>query len=120
MLASKVPWSLRDVIKEICKQYKDHNPEAVYLDDDWCLYAKDDNLTLDSPCFIDQYPTIDDKDNEIYPPFISENNLQFMFMDSLLQDVIMNCLDQDSAVTPEKILEAITYYSKHDTFLMLE
>ena len=68
MLASKVPWSLRDVIKEICKQYKDHNPEAVFLDDDWCLYAKDDSLTLDSLCFIDQYPTIDDKDNEIYPP----------------------------------------------------
>lgn len=120
MLTSKVPWQMRDVLKEICRQYKDRNPETVYLDDDWCLYAKDDSLTLDSLCFIDQYPTIDDNDREIYPPFVSENDLHFMFMGSLLQDVIMNCLDQDSAVTPEEILEAITYYNQHDTFMPLK
>ena len=120
MLEQKTAWCMSDILKEICRQYEERDKKKVFADNGWCVYTKEHTVTLDTVCFIDDGPSINDHDEEIYPAFVCENHLKFLFMGDLVQDVVMSCLDQRDDVSLEKILEAIVYYYKHDTFLVLE
>ena len=120
MLEQRTAWRMSDIIKEICLKYEERDAKKVFADYGWCVYAKEDIETLDAECFIDESPYINEDDEEIYPAFVCENHLQLVFKGDLVQDVVMSCLDQKDDVSLEKIMEAILYYYRQDTFLVLE
>ena len=65
MLEQRKAWYISDIIKEICKQYEERDEKKIFADDGWCVYAKDSAIALDTICFIDGYPEINDNDEEI-------------------------------------------------------
>lgn len=85
----------------------------------FCVYGspQDGPLTLQTPCVIEAFPEITDDDEEIYPPTIIENALEFWFSDELLEDVIMSALHHKPSVTNSELLAAIDYYAEYDCFM---
>lgn len=89
----------------------------------YCIYSSilDSNeLMLKTICYIDDYPEIDDDDEEeIYSDFVNQNDLSLLFREELVQDVIMNAVDQKQSVTNQELLDAICFYNKNDNFMKL-
>lgn len=88
----------------------------------YCIYSKltsSYDLRLDTICYIDDYPEITDDDEEIFSEFVKGNSLSLLFREELVQDVIYNMLHQNQSATDQEILNATSYYSNHDNFMIL-
>ena len=86
------------------------------------VYGRDesDDVTLDTQCFIAEPVEVTEEleeIEEIFPKFVTENNLVFWFSDQLVQDVVSSALHQDVQATNETLLIALKYYEDHDCFL---
>ena len=113
----KQKYVFRELIDEIKEIYLADGNEAFYKGDGWCVYAKTEKLSLKSECYVLPYPDVDDDDNEIYPEFAVQNGLLFIYRDEMLQDVIANAVDEDEEISDKKLLKAINYYDKYDSFM---
>ncbi|MBG9987797.1 hypothetical protein HZY88_02240 [Aerococcaceae bacterium DSM 111176] len=92
------------------------------LGDTFCVYTKDNDtldLDIDSLYWVDDYPDVDDVDNEIYPSSVSEKNLYYCYSGQQFADVINVTQAGKPDATVEDYIKALNYYSQHDTFLVL-
>lgn len=113
----KQKYTFRELITEVKEAYLEDGEQSFYEGRGWCVYAKTEKLKLDSECYVLPYPDVDDDDNEILPEFAVQNGLEFIYRDEMLQDVIANAVDEDEEVSDKKLLKAIEYYDKFDTFM---
>lgn len=89
--------------------------------EDFCLYAKDEDVKYsDLICYLERNPTISDDDEEIYPEFVINNSLELFFNGQQFEDVIMNVLHQKKDATIDDYIKSLEYYTKNDTFLDFE
>ena len=117
----KMKYLFEEVINEIKEMYLKAGDSAFYKDDGWCLYFKNSKIKLDTECYVLPYPEISDEDYaEKFPEFAVQNNLAFVYRDEMLQDVIAAAVDEDEDIPNKKILKAIKYYDKYDTFMELD
>ena len=88
----------------------------------FCIYGapQDNPITLRTSCVIEAFPQITDDDEEIYPPYILENGLEFWFSDELLEDVVMSALHHKPTVSNTELLAAIEYYAERDCFMSFD
>lgn len=110
---------LKEIITNICNLYRTKGETAIYLDNGWCIYSAEKNMELESDCYIDDYPDFDEDDNEIYSAFISSNNLELIYRDEMIQDVVIASLNQKNNATLDEIMRALHYYEEYDNFLKL-
>lgn len=105
--------------ENIIKMVLQNEDEGEY----YCVYssiADSNELTLKTICYLDEYPEIDDEEEEeVYSEFVHTNDLSLLFREELVQDVIRNAVHQKQTVTSQELLEAIRYYSKNDNFMRL-
>lgn len=66
---------------------------------------------------MDDYPDVDDNDQEIYTDFIVENNLVMFYSGEQFEDVISNMLSHKMDASIEELIAAINYYREHDAFM---
>ena len=111
---------LSEVITYITNMYITKGEKEVYLDYGWCVYSMENNMTLESICYIDDYPEFDEEDNEIYSPFIVQNNMKLIYRDEMIQDVVIACLNQKRDATLDEIMRSLIYYEEYDSFLELQ
>ena len=116
----KQKYLFEEVIDEIREMYLQGGDQIFYREAAWCLYSKTDKLNLKSECFVLPYPEIDDDDNQILPEFAVQNGLEFVYRDEMLQDVIAAAVDEDEDISNKKLLKAIKYYEKYDTFMDID
>ena len=64
----------------------------IYSSIGWCVYSAEEDINLDTECYIDDYPDFDDDDNELPLAFVEENGLEFCFSDENILDVVGACL----------------------------
>jgi len=110
---------LSEIISMICSLYKQQGETAVYRDNGWCVYSSEEDVFLESICYIDDYPEFDDDDNEIYSEYVLNNNMELIYRDEMIQDVVIACLNQKDDVSLSEIMEALNYYDEYDDFLEL-
>lgn len=119
----RVPYKLYEIIERIKNEYIKKGMNYFYNSQSFCIYSSPDtinNIKLESICYLDDYAEIDDDtDEETYSTFVIENNLELLFTDELLQDVISSAIDKKSDISNEDILKAICYYEEYDTFINL-
>ena len=117
----KTKYLFEEIINEIKEMYLRDGDSAFYKDDGWCLYSKNNKIKLDTECYVLPYSEINDEDyTEELPEFAVQNNLVFVYRDEMLQDVIAAAVDEDEDISNKKILKAIKYYDKYDTFMELD
>lgn len=110
---------LSDIISSVCTLYKAEGETAVYLDNGWCVYSLEKEITSETICYIDDYPDFDDDDNEVYSDYIVNQNMKLIYRDEIIQDVVIACLKQKNNATIDEIMRALFYYEKYDNFLVL-
>jgi len=120
MLAKNKEYKFYEIINELRNIYLQERTKKLYQDNNWCVYSQVVNVELYSGCYIDEYPEIDDISyEEKLPSFIEENELQLIFRDELLQDVVASALSRKENASNDELLETIHYYNDNDTFLEL-
>ena len=112
-------FQLSEIISMICSLYKKQGLTAVYQDNGWCVYSSEEDVSLESICYVDDYPEFDDDDNEIYSEYVLSNNMELIYRDEMIQDVVIACLNQKDDVSLSEIMEALNYYDEYDDFLEL-
>ncbi len=86
-------------------------------DNDWYIYETDDILSLSTPPFyIAPRPEFDENEEEIFPEYAIENNMDYPIMPELVADAVINALNQKRDATEKELLKALNYYLDADTF----
>lgn len=87
--------------------------------DPYCLYAKpgNDTVTEDMICFLDDTPTVDADDNEIYPVAARQNRLDLLYYGQQFADVVQNVRHQKAGADKRIYVRALNYYLENDDFL---
>lgn len=111
--------TMKDVLLSIKEKYLREGQRAVEEDEDWYIYESDDILSLSTPCCIASRPDFDEDDEEIFPEFAIENNMDYSIMPEIVIDVVLNALHQKKDATDEELLKALNYYLDADAFLEL-
>ena len=117
-LEKQVAYKLSDVIT-IFKNMILENGIDNFLDNlDLCVYTIDfvEEAINDTICYMDDYPEVDDNDQEIYTDFVTENKLVMFYSGEQFEDVINNTLYQKSNATIEEFIFALNYYRDNDNF----
>jgi hypothetical protein len=106
------------IFEEIIKIVLQNEDEG----ESYCIYSSisdSSELNLATICYIDDYPEIDDDDEETFSDFVNQNGLSLLFREELVQDVLNNAINQKRSVTTQELLEAIRHYSKNDSFMSI-
>ena len=117
-LEKQVAYKLSDVIT-IFKNMILENGIDNFLDNlDLCVYPIDfvEEAINDTICYMDDYPEVDDNDQEIYTDFVTENKLVMFYSGEQFEDVISNTLNQKFDATIEEFIFALNYYRDNDNF----
>ncbi|MCM1183213.1 MAG: hypothetical protein NC337_07550 [Roseburia sp.] len=119
-MRKNIKTQFEEVINEIKEMYLKYGDKEVEADDDWCLYMKDEEISLMSECYILDYPEIDDDtDEEVLPQEAIENQMDIVYRPELLQDAIIAALHQKPNAANDELLHAIKYYIQHDNFMQM-
>ncbi len=117
----KQKYLFEELITEIKEAYLQDGDASFYKDGGWCVYAKKADLNLKSECYVLPYPKYDlETDTEEENEFAVQNGLEFVYRDEMLQDVIAAAVDEDADISNKKLLKAIKYYEKYDTFMDID
>lgn len=117
-LEKQVAYKLSDVIT-IFRNMILENGIDNFLDNlDLCVYTIDfvEEASNDTICYMDDYPDVDDNDQEIYTDFVTKNKLVMFYSGEQFEDVINNTLYQKSDATIEEFIFALNYYRDNDNF----
>lgn len=117
----KQKYLFEELITEIKEAYLQDGDASFYKDGGWCVYAKKADLNLKSECYVLPYPKYDlETDTEEENEFAVQNGLEFVYRDEMLQDVIAAAVDEHEDISNKKLLKAIKYYEKYDTFMDID
>lgn len=73
-------------------------------------------LYLPPPFYIAPRPEFDENEEEIFPEYAIENNMDYPIMPELVADAVINALNQKRDATEKELLKALNYYLDADTF----
>lgn len=119
-MKQNVKCTIEDVINSLKEEYLKEAENAFY-DNDWHIYAAEEELFLTTLCCITAPPDFDDEtDEEIIPHFAVENGMDGSILPEIFQDVISNAFEQKSDVTNEELVKALNYYLNKDTFMLFK
>lgn len=80
-----------------------------------------DDLLEETICYVDDYPEINDDDEEEYSVFVKNNNLCNVCSGDILEDVLGNVLYQKGVgSTITDYVAALNYYLENDNFMDFE
>lgn len=106
------PYSLGHIIKEVASHIKEHG----FSNEDYCLYSKEYSFQPDQICYIAEYPEVVD-DEDVYPLFVVENNLELFYYGEQFENVLFNVMDQKQDPSENDFLKALDFYMENDTFI---
>lgn len=117
-LEKQVAYKLSDVITIFRNMILENGIDNFLDDMDLCVYTIDfvEEASNDTICYLDDYPEVDDNDQEKYTDFITENKLVMFYSGEQFEDVISNTLSQKFDATIEEFIFALNYYRDNDNF----
>ncbi len=118
-LKKQKEYKLCDVIKIFSKMIIENGADNLLEDVDFCIYTMDfvETASSDTICYLDDYPDVDDNDEEIYTDFVADKKLVMFYSGEQFEDVISHMLSQKPDASIEDFISGINYYREHDDFL---
>lgn len=117
------PYKLSELVSELANMItaKGLDENLDYENTDFCLYTKGykDFASADTICYLENYPDVNDEDEEIFPDFVVKENLKLFYSGEDFEDVVHNILFQRDQPTMEEFINGLNYYREHDSFLDL-
>ena len=87
------------------------------LGDEFCVYGDSLPLQVDGVYLIDDYPDVNDKDEEVYPEMAVQKGLSYLYSGQQLADVVRNVTGQIKNPKINEFKLALDFYSKNDNFM---
>lgn len=120
-LRKEKAYHLREIITAVSTAIQRNGVDKLLSDEemDFCIFAKEyvDVLSAELVCYIDDYPDINDFDEEEYSDFVKDNNLYNVYSGEQFEDVIGNVLSQKGAEsTLNDFVLALNHYRENDDF----
>lgn len=117
-LEKQLAYKLSDVITIFRNMILENGIDNFLDDMDLCVYTINfvEEASNDTICYLDDYPDVDDNDQEIYTDFVTKNKLVMFYSGEQFEDVINNTLYQKSNATIEEFIFALNYYRDNDNF----
>ena len=110
--------TFEELIKELLSVY---NEDGEIIDDGWTVYYKDaKKIKKTTECCISDSIIVTDDDEEVYPSFAVENDMNSYVTDEVIVDVITEYLMEKSKPTVKQLIDAINYYLENDCFIYVE
>lgn len=116
MLEKNRKYTFSEIIDYIKELYMKGGEQDLYQDNGWCVYSKQDEIELYSDCYVDDYPSINDNDEETFPQNVVDKHLDLLYRDEMIQDVIFIAMKKGKDTTNKDILNYIKYYDENDCF----
>lgn len=90
-----------------------------YQSNNFCLYTKEytSSATENLVVYLERYPTISDDDEEEYPDFVVQHNLELFFYGEQFEDVLRSALNQKRQASIEDFIAGLNYYLDNDAFI---
>jgi hypothetical protein len=79
-----------------------------------------DHIDAKTKCYLGDYPSITESDEEVFPDFVSERNLDVLYYGQQFTDVVRNAVSQLGEPSDDDYVSALNYYSDHDNFLTFQ
>lgn len=70
-------------------------------------------------CYVEEPPEVTEEDNEIFPDFVINKGLSFLYSGDDFQTVIEVVFDQKRTPTLEDFINSLNHYRIYDAFLEL-
>lgn len=104
------PYSLDNLITKIVQE--------GYTKDNFCLYTKEYETTATPSltCYLECYPEVSD-DDEVYPDYVEQNELELFFYGDQFMDVLRSALNQKPNATVDELISGLNYYLENDAFI---
>ena len=109
MLKKGKYYSLDEIIKSVIDDFD--------FGDEFCIYGDSLPLKGGKVYMIDDFPEVDENDQEIYPESVAKSALNYLYSGQQFVDVIKNLLGQIVNPGGNDFELALDYYSKNDSFL---
>lgn len=107
-----------ELVLELKNQFIE-NGELV--DSNYGMYTAsrliDCELSSETICCIAENITITEDDEEVYPCFAVENNMESYISEELINDVISSFLSLKINASVDELITALNYYLEHDCFM---
>lgn len=117
-LRKQVEYRLSEIITIFAKMIIENGIDDFLDDVDFCIYTTDfvDVASSDTICYLDDYPDVDDNDEETYTDFVTERKLVMFYAGEQFEDVIGHMLSQKMDASIEDFISGVNYYREHDDF----
>ena len=115
------PYKLSDIITAAIEKFRANDLKFTYDGKAFNIYFKNytESVSEDLVCYLDDETMVTDDDEEIYPEFVTEENLELFYYGETFEDVIFNALHQKADPSMSELIQCLNYYSEHDSFLDL-
>ena len=119
MFFEKKYYTFGEIIRTVKNEYINNGESSFYSNSRWCVYSNDSDseIELNTKCFIDDLPDINDQYEEVYPDFVRAKGLELLYRCDTLQDIISVAVEQKSNISDLELLQAIKYYDDNDEFM---
>ena len=121
-LKKEKAYKLREIITIVSIAIQKNGVDKLLPDEemDFCIFTKGyvDVLSEELVCYVDDYPDINEFDEEIYSNYVKNNNLHNVYSGEQFEDVIGNVLSQKGAEsTLDDFVIALNHHREKDDFL---
>lgn len=89
--------------------------------EEFCIYTEkyEPAATPNLNCYIENYPIVNESDEELYPDFVIQNNLELFYYGNQFLDVINNTKHQKETASTNDFISALNYYLDNDDFITI-
>ncbi len=109
-----------DMLRERREHLRNEGEAGLQAAEDWCAYAADEPIGGDTVVLIAELPEVDEESREeILPLRAAEMGLSVAATSETVDDVVINAVHQNDAVSAEKLVDALLYFLENDDFMEL-
>lgn len=105
------------IINNSVSNSKHYCPDTGLYDFDIYTCKYEESIFADLICYLEQPSDVNDEDEEIFPDFVIENGLAFLYSGENFETVIECAFDQKKHPSMEEFIDSLNYYRDHDSFL---
>lgn len=110
-LATGNTYSIEYIIKNIDINYLSNS--------NFCLYTQEetDYAYKKLQCYLDEYPSVNENDEEIFPKLVMKRNMEFFVSGEQVANVLLSLKEKKENFSIDDAINALNFFLDNDSFI---